>query len=363
MTTTQGVANPMDMTDEQRSVLKTVEKLLRLAGHNTNEAEAAAAAAKAQDLLLAYNLSSAAIGSSDEGRRGQEKLTGGFYQYERDLMSAVAEINFCLHWVSRDWVPRPENEQKHAKVLAFRSRWRQKHIQRHQHHLVGRLVAVRTTEFTMGYLMQTIERLTRDFVSQGLPRSAEDTVVGLSAALRSRRAVNFREGVAESVCDRLWERRRDQLAEERRKERAAEALRTAGATGEVSSSTAVTISSVRQTEHDANMDVLYGEGWSARQRAAAAERAQKRKEAEEAYTRWAAEHPEEAAAEEKKRREEERKSSRRRWSGGPGSRGGRTREDYRDEGAFAAGREAGKTVGLDPQTEHKSAPRKIAGRV
>jgi hypothetical protein len=40
-----------NLTDEQRNIISKVEKLMRLAGRNPNEAEAAAASAKAMELL------------------------------------------------------------------------------------------------------------------------------------------------------------------------------------------------------------------------------------------------------------------------------------------------------------------------
>lgn len=347
-----------ELSDEQRSVLSKVEKLLRLSGKTTSPDEAASAARKAQDLLLAYNLSAAALGAGDEGRRGQEKLAGGFYEYERSLMYWVAEINFCLHWVSRDWVRRPENEQRHARVLAYRDRWTRENVQRHQHHLVGRLVNVEATQRTYRYLTSAIERLTREFIAQGLPTAADDKVVGLAQAMRSRRAVSFREGAAEAITDRLWQRRSDQLAEERRRERAEAARAAEAAASGLSVSTALTISSLRQSEEDANHDLLYGEGWSARQRAEAAARAEAARIAEEEWTRWAAEHPEEAARQEAERLAEARKRDRRR-GGGPGSRGGMGKEV--DWAAQQAGRAAGETVGLDEQVGDRTSQRRIAG--
>lgn len=348
------MSNHLEMTDEQRSVLGKVEKLLRLAGSNPNQEEAAAAAKKAQDLLLAYNLDAAALGGSDaDGKRSEEKLQGGFYKFERDLWYAISEINFCLYWTSSDWIERPEKDRKRKKVQERYSDFAQMYRKQTRHHLVGRKVAVMSTKFMADYLLSTIDRLTYDFISQGLPRNMEGKVVGLSGGLRSRRATSFREGVAEVVAGKLWDRRNDQIAEERKKAREErERFEASGA----SSSTAVSISSVRQSERDANMDAIYGEGYSARTAAAAAERARALKEAEQAYTAWAAAHPEEAKAEEEKRRKEEKKRSSR--STGRGSRGGKVDKDY-DSGAYWAGRAAGKDVGIDPQAEHSSAPKKI----
>ena len=204
-----------DFTEEQRSVLKKGEKLLRLAGGVANAEEAASAAAKAQDLLLAYNLDAAAVGSADDGARMQEKLRGGHYEYERNLWSWVAEVNFCLCWTQTTWVDRPENQKNHVRVQNYRDSWARDHIRVRQQRLIGRRVNVETVKWTMSYLLDAIERLTREYMAPGLTRTDEGRVVGLAQALRSSRAVSFREGVAHSVISRLQDRREVQLRTER----------------------------------------------------------------------------------------------------------------------------------------------------
>lgn len=325
-----------------------------MANSTTHPAERDTALKLVQDLMLAYNLDEAAIGASDDGKRGQEKLTGGFYEYERDLMARIADVHFCLYWTSRDWIKRSEASMRSARVQAYRDPWVRTHQQTFQHHLVGRRINVEACIRMYRYIGQTTERLCREFIAPGSTSGAEVAVVGLAGLLRSRRAVSFREGVAEEVSSKLWERRQGQLAEERQK--AAEEKKRAdeAAAAGVSSSTAMTISALRQSERDENMDHLYGEGWSAKQRAEAAAEAQRVKEAEEAYTKWAAANPEAAAAEEAERRKAEKKRANR-------SRGGWGRaERERDYGALAAGREAGRSVGVDPQAEHRGAQRRIA---
>lgn len=110
-----------------------------------------------------------------------------------------------------------------------------------------------------------------------------------------------------------------------------------------SSSTALTISSVRKSEEDANYDVIYGEGWSARRAARIAAQAAADRAEREAYTKWAAENPEEAA---KKEAEARKKERRRRPSYG-------RQEKERDWGAFSAGSEAGAQISLDQQVSRR----------
>ena len=338
------------LTDEQRDVVGKIEKLMRLAGRSQSEHEAASATAKAQELLAAYNLDMSAIGGEEaDGARAEQNHKGGFYKFEQDVWRAVAELNFCMYWSQQQWEPRPP-EQRSARVAGYVDAWRRTHKLTSSHRVLGRRVNVVATISMADYLLGAIERATRDFIARDLPPSKDDIVVGLNAALRSRRAVSFREGAAEVVTDALWSRRRDALADEHRVQREAEVrAREAGAAG-ASSSTALTLSSLRQSEHDANVDHLMNEpGYSARVRAERAAQAEARRRADDEAARWALAHPEEAAAAEVARREEARKSDTSRRGGGLGSRGGMGREKERDYGAYRAGERAGRDIGLDQQ--------------
>lgn len=335
------------LTDEQREIIGKVEKLFRLAGGTTSEAEAASAASKAQELLTAYNLTAASLGAGEsDGRRAEELLRGGFYAYERELWRHVAELNFCLYWTQQTWRPRSESELRHAKVLAMADPWRRRNVRVTQHRLVGRAVCVAAATATATYVLQSAERLVREYVARDLPPSRDGEVVGLAQALRSRRAVSFREGVVSSVSEKLIRQRRAAVAaEEAAQEEARRAADAAAAAG-ASTSAALTISSLRQSEMDANVDYLNGAGWSAEQRRLRAERARLAREADEAAAAWALANPEEAARQEAERKKE----ARRRGSGRGGSRwrGGRAEREP-DWGAWSAGREAGVSVGVDPQ--------------
>ena len=189
------------------------------------------------------------------------------------------------------------------------------------------------------YLEQAIERLLRERL--GDQPGANKAYV--TKMLFSRWAVSFREGAAASVIEKVYERRRHLLNEETRKRHEAEKrAREAGRDG-VSTATALTLHTYIDQETDANMDFLYGEGWSAKQALARAERARKKKEADDAYTAWALANPEEAAKEEAKRKEEERKRSNRR------SRSFSSCKQY-DASAYYSGVDAGKKISLDQQT-------------
>jgi hypothetical protein len=333
------------ITDEQRRGLDTVEKLLRLAGKNSNEHEAAAATAKAMAMLADLNLTLASVDESGEGggRRAEEKLVGGFYEFERDLWASIAELNFCLCWHQKSWVKRPPTNARKAQMI--QDPFRRTHILRGQFKVIGRMHNIAATRGMTEYLLGTIERLTRQ-------RLHEDGVTEkVNTQLRSRWAVSFREGIAERIAEKLWDRRQEQIADERRAAREAEERRgreadMAGASTE----TAITLSSLRKTEEYANIDFVMGEGWSAERRYKRAEAARREKEAREEYTRWAAAHPEEAKKQEEERRKAERKRSSRSYGSAP-------REKERDWGAYRAGREVGESVGIDRQAPE----RKVAG--
>ena len=345
-----------DLTDEQRSLVERVEKLLRLAGSNTNEAEAASATAKAMDLLAQANLDMSVVDESGEGsgRRAEEKLAGGHYEYERSLWSAISDLNFCLHWYQRSWVPRLSKDAKSERI---KTEWGRNHILRGQHRLVGRQVNIAGTKAMVSYLLQTIERLTRDRLRERLGQESVNT------QMRSRWAVSFREGIAERVGEKIYERRRELLSEERRQAREAEARAAAAGMAGASTETGVTIASLKKTERDANMDFVYGEGFSAKQAARQAAWAAEQRAQEEAHTAWAAANPEEAARREAEARaaarEADARASRRRYRAPPQGKD-------RDWSAYRAGYEAGDSVGLDPQAERSRSSGSIghtAGRI
>ena len=337
----------MTATDEVRD---RVAKMLRLAERAGTPAEAEAAMAKVQTYLERYNLSIASVKEHEEsgigaGRRTDEKHRGGFYAYERRVWEAVAELNFCLYFCYR-------RTEKRERPVTWNKTWRANNFRRvWEHQVVGRVHNVAATRAMATYLLQVVERLVRERLRthehwRVLPGQSENS------QMRSRWAVSFREGAAESIVSRLEDRRAAAISEERARQRAAAERRAAGAAAD----TAVTLLTYVDAETDANNDYLYGEGWSARQAAQRAEHAAQRRQALEEAARWAAEHPEEAKKQEEERRKREERNARRRRGG---YRGGYA-EDKTDWSAWRAGREAGAAVGLDPQAEDARSRRAIA---
>lgn len=319
-----------DISPEERaSILAKLAKLMSTKG--TTEAEAASRVAKAQELLARYNLSMDDVEreGGGGGRRADEKLRGGFYEWERSLWGAVAELNFC--WYIRWWDYVEVKDVRRSRIWGeLRTRDRKVY----QHRIIGRVVNIAQTKAMATYLMAVTQRLTLERLH------------GDNSQMLSRWAISYKDGIAARVVEKLEDRRRQVLSEERDRERAAAKMAMEGH----STATGLTIASLSKSEAEANADFVLGEGYSARKAAQRAQEAMLRRMSEEDYTRWAADNPEEAAA----RAERERTATRRRSR----ASGGRA-EREKDWGAFRAGYEAGEGVGIDVQAEGS----KIAGRL
>lgn len=308
-----------DITPEQRRAIEQVEKLLRVAGRTQHAEEAASFAAKAQDLLTKFNLDMSIVeqnSGASSGKREDTKFEGGLYQYQRDVWEAVAKLNFCMYW----------NQYQYD---ADKSKRRMRASFRFQHRVIGRTVNVVATRGMADYLLGAIERLTRE----RFPEPSQ---------FFTRRANSYREGLAETVIGKIYDRRKHLLREDEKKQRdakrAAEKMEREG----VSTSTTLTLSTLRKSEEDANTDFIYGEGTSARWAMEETKRAAERERKDREYTAWAKTHPEEARAKEEQRRKARRTS----WNAGMGGD-----RKQRDIGAYYEGQDKGKVISIDPQAE------------
>lgn len=335
-----------ELDEGQLAVISKVEKLLRLAGSNPNEAEAAAATAKAMELLAAYNLDLGMVGENSEKDTKREELAakGGAYVYQRELWGSVAKLNFCLYW----------NQRKRVIYHLKTRDW-----VRHQYHhfFVGRSVNVVLTKTMSEYLEGAIERIMRERLVQKV--FGHGTTLPISeipsTELFSSWAVSYRTGAADRVIEKIEDRRRAMAEEEATKARAAQhAAERAG----VSTSTAVTIGSFTKSEREANnefrFDQKYGKGaWAkavAREAAERVRQAEANRKAEEEWTRWAAAHPEEA----KKEAERERKAyeaSLRRANKPRATRERKEKPKAKDASAYWSGYDAGAAISIEPQVK------------
>lgn len=229
-----------ELTAKQQDVIERVQKLLALANNNPNEHEAQAAAAKAMDLLSAYNLSMHQVGDkkTDQTRK-DNKRKGGLYQWQRDLWGAVAKLNFCVY----------SSIKGTAKGSTY------------EHRLVGSEVNVVSTEVMADYLQGAVERMGQTYAKE---QGFKSVFV--------KEAIAYREGVATRLVYRLNELREKRM----REEKAARASQSAN-TGN-----ALILADVIQSEEDLNNDYL--NGWKL------GTTAENRAKAEARYNAWHAEH-------------------------------------------------------------------------
>lgn len=100
------------------TIIQKIKKLIALSKRNTNENEAASAAAKVQELLLQYNLSMSQVESKDYEKREHVKHEyRSIFQQNRinwkiDLANTVARANLCNILTSGArliWIGKPSN--------------------------------------------------------------------------------------------------------------------------------------------------------------------------------------------------------------------------------------------------------------
>lgn len=127
-----------ELSPAAQAAVGKIEKLLKLADKAGTPAEAAAAAGKAQELMELYNLEAATIerASGKTGEREKAMVSGGMYQYQRDLWDEVARLNFCMYFTRRQRVVVRPNYRP----------------MRFMHQLIGRKVNVAATRVMGEYI-------------------------------------------------------------------------------------------------------------------------------------------------------------------------------------------------------------------
>lgn len=224
------------------NVVRKIQLLLQLAERaKGNETEAARAMAKAQELLAKYNLDLSTVqdkvveggtNSPDAAlaKRDYAKVSrSAMYAWQRKLVRAIAEANYCRHWVETVWEEKyiPPSKRKFGTEDEVKQEIKVK-----RHKLLGRTANTMTVLLMVDYLMDTIERL--------LPYPQAERL--------SRSANSWREGCSDRLIERI--------------EAKAVAMKTAdyATQGEASYSTALALTNVVKAEEAGNYDFLYGEG-------------------------------------------------------------------------------------------------------
>jgi hypothetical protein len=315
----------------QENIIRRIQKLLELS-NNPNEHEASAAAAKVTELLAQYNLDMAVIRQTavaggtvvaEEKREKTKVNRSAMYAWQRELWYAIAEANFCWHWVAEELTGKYSSTGSPVFVK--------------RHVILGSESNAKAATILGEYLCDAIERL--------LPFENKDRL--------SRSAISWRMGCAAKLQERI----RTQTQE--LKSRQAEA----GA-----ATNALTLRDVFQREYEANYDAQYGKGAYARSQArdaewnaARAEReAQRAQEAAAEEAERVAALANETEAQRERRLKREKKEEEAQNKRDERHRNAYWNKRYRenakiDRSAYRQGTEAGASISLSKQVDTKSA--------
>jgi hypothetical protein len=318
---------------DSNPVLARIAKLLALSQNSgATEAEASLAAEHVQRLLQENGLTMAQVeqaggDASDVGGKREKRTTDrrAMYEYQRNLMAALANNNFCLHQIIKVQNVKPLYSGGRGKTSRC-------------HVLVGRFINVQATEQMYDYLDSTMRRLS--------------TEAGIDN--RSTRELTFfLEGATSRVIERLVQRRREAELASRK------AAPTGNGTGRE-----LVLTDVYGSEADLNNDALNGfpAGTTATRRAQGQAKEMERRAKEEALVAAGVEATEAfyqsygyGVEEAKTYADSWRKRSNRRNSGGGRGRSQNwTHADSKhhekvNSASYQAGRSAGDNIGLDSQ--------------
>jgi hypothetical protein len=332
------------MADEiiSDSIVRKIQLLLQLANRaQGNETEAATAMGKAQELLAKYNLDLTTVqdkvvaggtNTPDDAmaRRDYAKINrSAMYQWQRNLVKAIAEANYCRYWV--------EDTTDTVRIAPSRRRYegeveRTRNVKRHK--LLGRTANTMAVLIMVDYLMDTIERLLPYPTAERLSRSAN----------------SWRQGCSDRLIERIKEK--------------AEAMRKAdyASQGEAAYSTAIAVRNMDAAEQAGNYDHIKGAGAWARKLArdaqyqenakrwALEQEERENRELAELEAKLALETPEQKARRERK--EERQRESDSRWADRYWERQRRKAHkdaERRDHAAYHSGGRTAEQIGLDGQ--------------
>lgn len=172
------------METERTTILRRIRKLLALAGSKGSEAEAAAAVARAHALLAQHNLAESEVRESVdtpiERILDDSTVDGSRDLWPAQVWHATAILHFCRYFY---------NEQFDGKRrIGLR------------HSLVGRPHNTEAAKLTARYLVDTVERLTRES-GRDLPTSER----------RSYR-LSFRRACGRRLAERVYAHHRELTA-------------------------------------------------------------------------------------------------------------------------------------------------------
>lgn len=221
------------MADERPNdaIIRKIQMLLNLGNSKTaNENEAALAMSRAQELLAKYNLDMAMIenaaaenGSTGSIKEKREKTTldhSAMYRWQRDLCKAIAEANFCWHWV----IDVLEEQERVSNGRSYR-------YQVKRHMILGKQSNVIAVTYMYGWLVDAIESMSP-----------------FKGSLRNGRSgKSWKEGCAARLMERIQEKAYHMQHPEQNSSHETQKY-------------GVALRSLVQAEYEANYDALCGEG-------------------------------------------------------------------------------------------------------
>lgn len=331
------------MSEIDPKVVERIQKLLRLANDGgATEGEASNAMAMADRLMAEHNLTMAALEMSGqqgaEQRLKKEEKGRANYRWQRWLMKAIADANYCVV------LANVEQRRMGTGMRDYTTGYQ----------LIGRVSNVTATRHMYDYLLKTCARLRKEYEMEPGNGAKEGSL--------------FVEGLANRLAERVREHHeellRTQRAEAEKKKREEAARTSHPSAAPTGNALVVVLADFAQTEADLNNDIRQGwePGTTAAKRAEAEAKARAEKERYQslidagvesdvawymAYMNWEQERAERYVAAQKAA--EEKSGGRSRSRGG----WGRSREDRLNErlysGAAGDGRRVADKVSLNPQ--------------
>jgi Protein of unknown function (DUF2786) len=165
-------------------IAERVRKLLALAGNNPSEAEAISAMERASSILAEHNLETAEVGvsGSTDTERVKEERDGDSPRqtWARIIWDAVARLNFCFHTYQ---TPRPDGgfERLAGGILRNTTGHRGD-----RHFIIGTRGNVAVTIAMATYLVETVERLAREYEEARGVHAKHAFKLGCAARLADR---------------------------------------------------------------------------------------------------------------------------------------------------------------------------------
>lgn len=248
----------MEQTTLDPKIIDRINKLLALANDGAaTENEAEVAMTKAQELMEANNLSMAQIeaeGGTAEKRTREETHRKAMYAFQRDLMMALAEVNYCYCEViygaaiRRRVVKEQEKGNEDVTVYDVYENDPGKRTVPKGYRIIGRQSNVISVTVMFDYLIKTMNRLVSHSEHHNM----------------SRWAMSFKEGCSVRLQQRLKERHERMLKEQKeeaeRKQKEYE-TRSKHPGAAPSTGTALVVLLVDHEERERELNNDYRMGW------------------------------------------------------------------------------------------------------